>query len=250
MITLSTQADGRLLGAVAPNNAQKLELISSTCNCLLAIGEAGLKEALAAPADSKPIIAAYITASAYYQILPSFPSGRKITALFDEPDPIKQAALANLLVGPLNAVAFYSDRSLYLKNAVGNIALIKTQKATLLETLSRMDRYSAVIAIPDSTIWDRDSYRLVVRSLYSQHKVLIGFSENLVNAGALASLYYTDDDYLDELKKFIANLTEHTTVGYPTQYKLAVNTRLARSLDIYIPGSREILAHIDRKASK
>lgn len=243
-------AVGDVFGTVSPFIDQTINRQAENCECVVALGDAGLKQAITMD-SRKPIFAAYITAATYNTIATS-PIDRPVTALFAEPNPRLQLALAEVLLGNNQTVTFFSDRSTYLQQVPGQ-RLVKTRKETLLESISRLDQYRAVMAVPDSSIWNKESFRVVVRALYRQNKVLIGFSRSLVDAGALASFYYEDESYQQE---FIAILNTFNKTGklpasaYPEKYQVAINHQIAKSLNIQIPDNQTILDAIEKVASK
>jgi len=78
----------------------------------------------------------------------------------------------------------------------------------------------------------------------STGKALVGFSDSLVKAGALASLYYEDDSYIHELISLInqnKNSNEAPAPSYPKKYSVAFNKKIANSLNIKIPEMTKML---------
>lgn len=219
------------------------------CDCIIALGSDALTPAIdyARSHPGLPLFTAFISASKLNEDIESYPQ-LPITGLYAEPAPAKQVRLGQLLTGRKRVSVFYSDRSDYLKDQLQDNQLIKTQKAQIRKALSRLQHVDAVVAIPDATIWNKQSFKTAALSLYRQNKALIGFSQTLVKAGAVASLYYEDADYLNE---FIAMIQQHTDQAplpkprYPTRYQIAINDKVAQSLNIVVPDMKLMLKEIE-----
>ncbi|MGI9288646.1 MAG: hypothetical protein ACR2P1_24885 [Pseudomonadales bacterium] len=224
---------------------------------LVTIGTAAFRDAIAQDA-SQPIIAAFITSTQFEQSLSVRRRPTHITAVFSNPDPLAQYALAQILLGHPAVGVFETRATLQLTarltqhagRAVRAIPVSPGQDTNaLIRTLSPLD---ALIVLPDVTVINRTNINHVVRSLYQQRKVLIGYSETLTRIGGLASIFPRRD-------AIIASVIETVTAyyrsgdmpapGFVRDLDIAVNKRLARSLNIAIPETRALLQEIRERGA-
>jgi hypothetical protein len=208
------------------------------------VGRAAFEEALAAE-DARPIIAVYLTSSEFDSAV----AGRKpahVTAVFSNPDPRDQAALARALLGRSSLAAFDSPTTHRLVELlVGSAHPIPADGEQRIDSLLRAaDPFDAIIALPDPNLLNRSSISHVVRTLYARRKVLIGYSATLTRVGALASVYVSPQaiskGVIDVLSEYAARGTLAPPV-FVSDVDVIVNERLARSLNIPVPEHAELL---------
>jgi hypothetical protein len=208
------------------------------------VGRAAFEEALAAE-DARPIVAAYLTSSEFEAAV----AGRRpehVTAVFSNPDPRDQAALARALLGRSSLAAFDSPTTHHLiQLLVGSADPIPANGEQKIDSLLRAaDSFDAIIALPDPNLLNRSSINHVVRTLYARRKVLIGYSATLTKVGALASVYVGPDaiaqSVIDVLSEYAARGTLPRPV-FVSDVDVIVNDRLARSLNIAVPEQAELL---------
>jgi hypothetical protein len=208
------------------------------------VGRAAFEEALAAE-DARPIVAAYLTSSEFESAL----VGRKpahVTAVFSNPDPRDQAALARALLGRSSLAAFDSPTTHHLVELlVGSAVPIPADGEQKIDSLLRAaDPFDAIIALPDPNLLNRSSISHVVRTLYARRKVLIGYSATLTKVGALASVYVSPQAISDRVVDVLSEYAARGTLASPVFVRdvdIIVNHRLARSLNIPVPEHAELL---------
>jgi hypothetical protein len=217
---------------------------TSAVDVRVTVGRAALEDAIAAN-DSRPIVAAYVTSSEYAAALAGRESLR-ITAVYSNPDPRDQAALARALLGGSTLAAFDTKTSHDLVRILGPSAhAIPVSGEQSIDSLLRAsDSFGAIIALPDPTVLNRSNISHVVRTLYERRKVLIGYSATLTRVGALASTYVTPEATAQSV---VAVLDAYAANGalpppvFVSDVDVAVNERLARSLNIAVPDRAELL---------
>jgi hypothetical protein len=208
------------------------------------VGRAAFEEALAAE-DARPIIAAYLTSSEFESAV----AGRKaahVTAVFSNPDPRDQAALARALLGRSSLAAFDSPTTHHLVELlVGSADPIPADGEQKIDSLLRAaDQFDAIIALPDPSLLNRSSISHVVRTLYARRKVLIGYSATLTRVGALASVYVSPQAISESVVDVLSEYAARGTLARPvfvSDVEVIVNERLARSLNISVPEHAELL---------
>jgi hypothetical protein len=170
----------------------------------------------------------------------------RITAVYSNPDPRDQAALARALLGGSTLAAFDTKASHHLVQILGRAAhAIPASGEQNIDSLLRAaDSFGAIIALPDPTVLNRSNISHVVRTLYERRKVLIGYSATLTRVGALASIYVTPEATAQSV---VAVLDAYAANGalpppvFVNDVDVTVNERLARSLNIAIPERTELL---------
>lgn len=223
--------------AVAPPGVRTLD-------ARVTVGLGAFEAALAAD-DGRPIVAAYLTSSEFEGAV----AGRKrahITAVFSNPDPRDQVALARALLGRATLVAFDSPATHHLVQLLGESAHpISASGDQKIDSLLRAaDSFDAVIALPDPTLLNRSNINHVVRTLYGRRKVLIGYSVTLARVGALASVHVSPEAIARSVVDVLAAYARSGTLASPAfapDVDVIVNDRLARSLNIAVPGHAELL---------
>jgi hypothetical protein len=217
---------------------------TAAINVRVTVGRTALENAIAAN-DPRPIIAAYVTSSEYEAAL----AGRErlpITAVFSNPDPRDQAALARALLGGSSLAAFDTAASHQLIQMLGGSAraIPASGEQTIDSLLRAADSFDAIIALPDPTVLNRSNINHVVRTLYERRKVLIGYSATLTRVGALASVHVSPEALA---RSVVAVLDEYAARGtlpapvFVNDVDVTVNERLARSLNIAIPDRARLL---------
>jgi hypothetical protein len=208
------------------------------------VGLAAFEAALAAD-ETRPIVAAYLTSSEFEAAV----AGRTpahVTAVFSNPDPRDQAALARALLGRSSLAAFDSPTTHHLVELLGGSAQpIPAEREQNIDALLRAaDPFDAIIALPDPNLLNRASINHVVRTLYARRKVLIGYSATLTKVGALASVYVSPEAISQGVVEVLSEYAARGRLSGPVFVRdvdVIVNDRLARSLNIAVPEPADLL---------
>jgi hypothetical protein len=222
-------------------------------NVRVTVGPAALEQALAAE-DVRPIVAAYLTSGDFEAAL----AGRRrtdVTAVFSNPDPRAQAALARALLGRSTLAAFDSAATHHLIQLLADSAQpIPVAGAQKIDSLLRAaDSFDAIIALPDPALLNRSNINHVVRTLYGRRKVLIGYSVTLTKVGALASVYVSPKAIAGSVVEVLTQYASSGTLPDPVFVRdidVIVNERLARSLNIAVPEQSELLNAVRSRRSE
>lgn len=111
----------------------------------------------------------------------------------------------------------------------------------------------AVIVFPDATVLNRSNINHAVRTLYQQRKVLIGHSLTLTRVGALASVYSSRDAIARGVLEIFEQYATTRVLPEPvfvSDIDVAVNDRLARSLNITVPDRTSLLKAVRSKPAE
>jgi len=252
LITLPLQAAASKLIYNAKPDSLALQLVTKVselnCDCVIAIGKTGLNEALTMPQKS-PIFVIDISAATFNEFKETFPK-RKLVAIFSEPDPKALVTLGSIIFNKNRLALFYSERTSFVKKHVQDIHVMKTDKSRIRKELSKLSRIDAVIAIPDANIWNKQTFRTAVNSLYRQGKALIGFNQSLAKAGAIAALYTNESTIISQLDTMINDYVlsgKLPSSAYPDTYNLEINTQIARTLNIPLLSKEEIMKALNKE---
>lgn len=217
-------------------------------NVRVTIGAAAFENAVAT-ADARPIIATFLTSAEFEAAL----KGRgpsHITAIFSNPDPRDQVALAQLLLGPSTLGVFDSPATHHLVERIANrsVQSITASPGQRIDSLLRAaDSFDAIIALPDSSILNRSNINHVVRNLYARRKVLIGYSVTLTRVGGLASVHVPPEAIARSIVDVLESYADSNSLPAPifvNDVDVVVNERLARSLNITVPERNRLLEGI------
>jgi ABC-type uncharacterized transport system substrate-binding protein len=112
--------------------------------------------------------------------------------------------------------------------------------ASLEKVLSGSD---VLLAIPDSRIYNAASIRNILLTSYRHEVPLIGLSQGYVNAGALAAIFSLPEQIAEQTARQIVAFEQKralTAPDYPENFTVALNSQVARSLEIRLPSEDEI----------
>lgn len=225
----------------------------SALSVRVTVGLGAFEAALAAD-DGRPIVAAYLTSTEFEGAV----AGRNrahVTAVFSNPDPRDQAALARALLGRATLAAFDSTATHHLVQLLGASAhpISATGDPKIDSLLRAADSFDAVIALPDPTLLNRSNINHVVRTLYGRRKVLIGYSVTLARVGALASVHVSPEAIAHSVVDVLVGYARGGTLAGPVfvaEVDVMVNDRLARSLNIAVPEHAELLNAVRSRRSE
>src|SRR5690606_4831094 len=194
-----------------------------------------------------PIIATMIASTSYYKIIHSLPPKRQklITAVFADPDPEKQAHLGKLILGHqarLVTAVTHDSAAIMARPGTDEVTTYNVDGERLGQWLGNL-RGAALIAIPDSAIYNKDSIRTIITALYHRNIPIIGYNEAFVRAGALASVDSQPTDLIPQIVDAISLYKDERKLiapAYPKRFRVIINEQLARSLGVQVPNVERI----------
>lgn len=214
-------------------------------------GSDALRKALSR-SDSPPIIATLLPRQSYERILAENRRPGRITAIYLDQPPARQAAFLRHLFPDqkrFGMLVSAETRAILpqFRQAFGNAGLtLDVEDAdtdrTLLPALnSVLERSAALVAIPDNTIYRRNNIKAILITAFRQQRPVIGYSPAFVTAGALAALHTTPMQIARQAADLIiANGTSLPPPSGPTQFAVAINANVAQSLGLKIPDEAAI----------
>ncbi|WP_426197457.1 hypothetical protein [Massilia sp. DWR3-1-1] len=217
----------------------------------IAIGPAALRDA--ASRDDDSVVIAAFTASQVVQAVAGANGHRGhgvITAVYAEPAPADQLRLIELLYRRPVRVAFVAGAdSAHLKLVLREArpALEMADMAAgedINRILNRIAPADVLLAMPDSGVYNADTIRNILLSTYRHKQGVIGFSADMVKAGALATTYSEVEDIdiqVAEMALAFASTGTLPAPQFPRYFRTIVNDGVARSLDLDVSAAARAL---------
>lgn len=227
---------------------------ATTQNIRVTIGPEALRVALAQDATS-PLIATFVTSTEFANAVGAVPRAR-VTAIYSNPDPLDQVALArgilrNATIGVIDAPGSRALSLPLARQASAQVTAIPLGNGPVVNTfLQGMSGLDAAIVLPDTDVLNQGNVGYVVRALYQQRKVLIGYSDTLTRVGALASVFPRRAAVVERVAATVSEFVASGTMPPPQFVRdvdITLNERLARSLNIVLPDLHELRAYVQRR---
>ena len=121
----------------------------------------------------------------------------------------------------------------------------------LIPTLVRALGYGDfLLAAPDNAIYNPRTIKHILLTAYRRNQIVIGPSQAYVKAGSLASSYAPFPEMVEMADNFLATFFESGKFpepSYPKEFRIEVNSQVARSLNIPLPGREDIAARVDQQ---
>jgi hypothetical protein len=224
-------------------SAFRTELAQRRRMLYVAIGPAALREVASKRCDCV-VISAFTSSQVYRAIMAKAAQGGAhpvaSTAVYAEPAPGDQLRLAALLYRrPVRAAAILGAGSSFMRPA------LEADKVTVLDAggedinrlLNQIAQTDVLLALPDSSVYSTESIRNILLSTYRHKQGVIGFSSDMVKAGALATTYSEIEDIdaqVAEIASAYVSGGELAPPQFPRYFRTIVNEGVARSLDLTV----------------
>jgi hypothetical protein len=221
---------------------------TSTGTITIAIGPSALREQLAR-AGAGVIIAAYTSSQVVRAQLRAASPARAAacTALYAEPAPKDQLRLVSMLFkNPVGIAAILDQAGSPLASDL-RVAAAGTGMALKIEALppegglnvalKQVAHLPVLLAVPDSAVFSADTIRNILLTTYRHNQALVGFSADMVKAGALASTYSDIEDINAQLSDMAAAFAASghlPALQYPRYFHVIVNDAAAKSLGLVV----------------
>jgi hypothetical protein len=224
--------------------AFRTELAQRRRMLYVAIGPAALREVAAKRCDCV-VISAFTSSQVYRAIMARAAHGGAhpvaSTAVYAEPAPGDQLRLAALLYRrPVRVGAILGVDTAFLR------PVLEADKVAVLDAgagedinrlLNQVAQTDVLLALPDSTVYTTESIRNILLSTYRHKQGVIGFSGDMVKAGALATTYSEIEDIDAQVAEIAAAYVaggELAPPQFPRYFRTIVNEGVARSLDLTV----------------
>jgi hypothetical protein len=219
----------------------RTELAQRRRTVYVAIGPVALRD-VAHRKDDCVIISAYTSSQVWRAVAAGVTPARAaaMTAVYAEPAPADQLRLVELLYRrKVSVAAIIGADSGHLKSVLHGAASLEemAQGDDINRVLNRIAPSEVLLAMPDSGVYNAENIRNILLSTYRHKQGVIGFSADMVKAGALATTYSDIEDINAQVAEiataFIAG-GELSPPQFPRYFSTIVNEGVARSLDIEV----------------
>jgi hypothetical protein len=224
-----------IFGGFRTELAQKRRMV------LVTIGPVALRNAVARKCDCV-VIAAYTSSQVWRAVTAELPTTRllSMTAIYAEPAPADQLRLISLLYKrPLRVAAIVSRETGFLKPLLHGPTPVEIEDYSAGDdinyALNRVGQAQVLLAMPDRTVYSAENFRNILLSTYRHNQSVIGFSADMVRAGALATTYSN----IEHINAHVADLAnDFITTGelgapqFPRYFRTIINEGVARSLQV------------------
>jgi hypothetical protein len=220
--------EGRLHAAIPPGSPERPQL-------QIPIGPEALRTVSAKP--HLPVLSAFTSSQVWYPLA----RGQKLpfSAVFAEPAPADQLRLVELLYRrPVTVAAILSEDNRFLRPALGEVTVETfSAGADINKALKQVSRAKVLLAIPDKAVFNTENIRNILLSAHRRNQGVIGFSADLVKAGALAATY----SEIEDINRQVVEIVQHYVATgqlpgpqFPRYFRTIVNEPIARSLGIQV----------------
>jgi hypothetical protein len=221
----------------------RTELAQKRRTVLVTIGPVALRNVIARKCDCV-VIAAYTSSQVWRAVTGELPTARllSMTAIYAEPAPAEQLRLISLLYKrPVRVAAIVSRETGFLKPLFNGTTAVEIEDYSAGDdinfALNRVGQAQVLLAMPDRTVYSAENFRNILLSTYRHNQSVIGFSADMVRAGALATTYSN----IEHINAHVADLAnDFITSGelaapqFPRYFRTIVNEGVARSLQVAI----------------
>ncbi|MES2948306.1 MAG: ABC transporter substrate binding protein [Pseudomonadota bacterium] len=122
---------------------------------------------------------------------------------------------------------------------------VANDEADLLPALKRLlPNSDALLAVPDSAIYNRNSIANILLTSYRARVPLFGFSPSYVKAGALAAVYSQPGQIAQQVAEIIHNLPASGSLPAPQSpryFSVSVNPQVRLSLELTMDDEAQLL---------
>ena len=224
-----------VFGSFRTELAQKRRMVYVT------IGPVALRNVVTRKCDCV-VIAAFTSSQVWRAVTADLPESRmlEMTAIYAEPAPADQLRLISLLYKrPVRVAAIVSRETGFLKPLLYGATPVEIEDYSVGEdinyALNRVGQAQVLLAMPDRTVYSAENFRNILLSTYRHNQSVIGFSADMVRAGALATTYSD----IEHINAHVADLAHDFVLTgdlgapqFPRYFRTVINEGVARSLQV------------------
>jgi hypothetical protein len=216
----------------------------------IAIGPVALRDAVHRN-DDCVVISAFTSSQVWRAVAAGAPAARAamMTAVYAEPAPADQLRLISLLYRrPVQVAAIVGPDGGHFKPVLRAAAKVEevAPGEDINRVLNRIAPSEVLLAMPDAGVYSAENIRNILLSTYRHKQGVIGFSADMVKAGALATTYSDIEDINAQVAEMVADFAasgELAAPQFPRYFSTIVNEGVARSLDIEVDDAAKKFAH-------
>lgn len=230
--------------SVSSNTAGAL---TGNTNLVVALGPEALDEVLSGP-GSAPVLAVFVSKTSFETIIDRHVTSRKrpVSAVFSDPDPVKQVALVKALYGPSASSVLINSKTVnayvedYLQAAKTfgvNLNIVSLEDVKSSSDFIRATRSAkTLVLLKDQDLFERISLEKVLLSSYDINRQgVIGYSRGLVKNGGAATTFSSVDNIAHSIYLQVNRISENKSIEpphYTVSFEVSLNKYVLRSLDL------------------
>lgn len=217
----------------------------------------GLNAAQGLVKGDRPVLVALVTANDFEKLRTSAPRAQLSGLFLDQPASrhlelmraaLPQAGCAGLLLGPESHGVQSRFETAADQAGLKLDADFAASSRDVLPVLERLlGRCEAVLTLPDGVVSNPTVARAVLLTSYRVQRPLFAYSRAWVEAGALAAVFSTPATAIRDLLDWLDGLEDVRRLPPPSRarhFDLAVNTRVARALNLSVPDEDALRAAV------
>jgi hypothetical protein len=216
-----------------------LQAGGGTRTLCITVGPVALHEAI----ERQPfcaLLSIYTSSQVWRAAVSELPAARarNMTAIYAEPAPAEQLRLISLLYRkPVKVAAIVGVDTAFLKPVLAGSADVEMfwPGDDINFMLNRIGQAEVLLATPDSSVYNPENIRNILLSTYRHNQGVIGFSADMVQAGALASTYSSIGDVNAQAVEIAAAYLatgELPVPAFPRYFSTVINDGVAHSLGV------------------
>lgn len=224
---------------------------------VITLGQEALNQVLE-QGTHRPILALLVGRS-YLEDISSDHSS-PVTAIFYDPPLLRQALIGRVILPQASRMALLArpgETSRY-DGLIEQLAyfdiearvFVVSGEDALIPALNRALGFGDfLLATPDEAIYNARTIKHILLTTYRRNRLVIGPGHAFVRAGVLASSYVPLADYTKAAARYIREWERNGELPaptYPEEFSIEINRQVARSLNIPLPDSEQIVEEVQR----
>lgn len=222
----------------------------------ISVGRSALASLLNSHINGR-IVAVSLTSSDFHDIL-KFSANNSVlidSAIFSDPAPIDQFSLvekmfpfgvsAAILVKPSTQFGDILPHNANVSKVQWRIESMQ-DKSDALDSLNHTSDVGVIVALPGSEVFEGATLRDAFLLTFRRRQFVIGYSSDLVQNGAVASIVSDQDDINSQLIEMLKNYDRNKTLpapSHPSYFRVVVNDKVAEALHFQFPDSARNFSH-------
>ncbi len=217
-----------------------------SADLIVTVGSDALPYALSRRPAGTPLLASLLPRAGYNRALGSQRSSERLSAIvLDQPTNRLAALMRHLLPGKTRFGIVHSSqtrselpplrRSFTLAGHSLDVEIVDSEVTLLPALEALLPRIDALIAIPDSQIYRRETIKPLLLTTYRYRRPFIAFSPALVKAGALAALYSSPGQIGRQTAELVVSRgTNLPPPQTPIYFSVSINQSVAEAFNLSV----------------
>ena len=206
--------------------------------------------------SNKTIIAVFCSRKSFEEIREK-DNNNRLTAIYADPSPRDQLELISALYPENTKVLVLASPTTVSWNSKQRQSSKKNHldaKWHVVEDVNELNiselakGFDVILGVSDPNIYSSQTMKNIIQYSYRNKKGFIGFSYELTRIGALASIFPTINNLIQETMMIVESYQSDRFIpipAYPKKVNVSVNKYIARSFDIYKHNTDEIALKIN-----